>query len=150
MKTAIKVAFCSFLLLCSACASSGGPKYADVPVQVEPGKASVVVYRWSSLKGAAWTHRVFLDGQHVADLRSGEFTRFFVEPGVHEISTGTMSHPKVLVANVEALAGNSSFVEDHPGYNLYTPDRLMVVDQARAEKNLRSGYVYHAPIGSGQ
>jgi hypothetical protein len=145
MKTAIKVAFCSALFLCS-CASSGGPKYAAIPQQAEPGKASVVVYRWSSLKGAAWTHRVFVDGKHVADLRSGEFTRFFVEPGVHEISTGTMSHPKVLVANVEALAGNSYFVEDHPGYNLSTPDRLVVVDQAKAEKNLQSGYSYHAPL----
>lgn len=136
----------SLLLACSACASSGGPKYGDIPQQIVPDKASVVVYRWSSLKGAAWTHRVFVDGQHVADLRGGEFTRFSVDPGVHEITTGTMSHPKVLVANVEALAGNSYFVEDHPGHNLYTPDRSMVVDQARAEKNLKSGYVYHAAI----
>jgi hypothetical protein len=146
MKTAIKVAFCSLLFLCGACASSGGLKYADVPQRIESGKASVVVYRWSSLKGAAWTHRVFVDGQHVADLRGGEFTRFSVDPGTHEISTGTMSHPKVMLVTVEASTNTSYFVEDHPGYNLYTPDRLMVVDQARAEKNLRSGYVYHAPL----
>lgn len=146
MKKVIKTALCSLLSLCGACASSGGPKYAALPPQTEPGKAAVVVYRWSSLKGAAWTHRVFVDGRHVADLRSGQFTRFSVEPGVHEISTGTMSHPKVLVANIEALAGNSHFIEDHPGYNLYTPDRLLVVDQARAEKNLQSGYTYHAPL----
>ena len=150
MKAAIKVAICSLPFLCGACASSGGPKYADVPQSVEPGKATVVVYRWSSLKGAAWTHRVFVDGRHVADLRGGEFTRFSIDPGVHEISIGTMSRPKVLVANVEAVVGNPSFVEDHPGYNLYTPDRLIVVDQAQAEKNLRSGYTYHAPLKPGQ
>lgn len=145
MKTAIKVAFCSALF---SAAPARHLAVRNMPIfqQAQPGKASVVVYRWSSLKGAAWTHRVFVDRQHVADLRSGEFTRVPIEPGFHEISTGTMSHPKVLVANVEAVAGNSYFVEDHPGYNLSTPDRLLVVDQAKAEKNLQSGYSYHAPL----
>jgi hypothetical protein len=146
MSSITKTAAISLALSCAGCATSGGPTYSQIPSQIAPDKGSVVVYRWSSLKGAAWTHRVFLDGQHVADLRGGEFTRIAALPGTHKLSVGTMGNPNYLVADLQVSAGTSYFLEDHPGYNLYAPDRLLGVDKPTAEKHL-SGYSYHAPLG---
>ncbi|GAB3389281.1 DUF2846 domain-containing protein [Lysobacter fragariae] len=145
-----KTAILLFALAGASCATSGGPTYLQVATSVASDKGSVVIYRWSSLKGAAWTHRVFLDGQHVADLRNGEFTRIAVTPGEHKLSLGTMKNTNYLVADLHVSAGASYFFEDHPGYNMYAPDRLLGVDQAIAEKRLQSGYTFHAPLASSQ
>ena len=131
------------LFAVAGCSSVGGPKYDAAPSLVAPEKATVVVYRWSSLKGMAWSHHIYVDGQHVADLGSGNFTRFAVSPGEHHISTGPKAN--ALSVDLTTTAGTTYFVEDHPGANLYTPDRFYGVDPGVGEERV-SGYAYQAPL----
>ena len=132
-----------FLVSVAGCSSVAGPKYNAAPALVAPDKATIVVYRWSSIKGMAWSHHIYVDGQHVADLGSGNFTRFAVNPGEHHISSGPKASS--LSVDLTTTAGTTYFVEDHPGANLYTPDRFYGVDPSVGEKRVR-GYAYQAPL----
>ena len=53
--------------------------------KAQPGYALLVVTRDIGLKGKACTARLFVDGTHVADLRTREQVRLFVEEGEHVV-----------------------------------------------------------------
>ena len=53
--------------------------------KAQPGHALLVVTRDKGLKGKACTARLYVDGIHVADLRTGEQVRLFVEEGEHVV-----------------------------------------------------------------
>jgi hypothetical protein len=126
-------------LIVSSCSTVSGPKYSETPALISPDQATVVVYRWSSLKGMAWQHPIHVDGKHVADVGSGNFTRFLVSPGTHRVGVGPKASK--LAVDLTTVAGVTYFIEDHPGANLYAPDRFFVVDPAVGEKSV-GGYSY--------
>jgi hypothetical protein len=57
--------------------------YATEFTKAHDGSAFLVVTRDSGLKGKACTVRFYVDGTHVADLRTSEQVRLFVEEGEH-------------------------------------------------------------------
>jgi hypothetical protein len=131
------------LLALAGCAS--GPRYADVPAPVAADRAIVVVYRAFSMQGAAWTHGVFVDGRHVADLKNDGFTRISVAPGEHQISTGTKSKPIRIADKIDMIAGQTYFFGEHPSMMAYVPQSLERVDQAKAQKWLK-GMNFQPPL----
>ncbi len=59
--------------------------YATELTNAQHGYALLVVTRDKGLKGKACTARLYVDGTHVADLRTSEQVRLFVEPGEHVV-----------------------------------------------------------------
>ena len=57
--------------------------YAPAFTKAHDGSSFLVVTRDSGLKGKACTVRFYIDGTHVADLRTSEQVRLFVEEGEH-------------------------------------------------------------------
>lgn len=59
--------------------------YATELTKAQPEHALLVVTRDKGLKAKACTARLYIDGRHVVDLRSGEQARLFVEEGEHVV-----------------------------------------------------------------
>ena len=135
--------FLVLALAVSGCSTVSGPKYSETPALLSSDKATIVVYRWSSMKGMAWQHPIHVDGKHVANLGSGNFTRFLVDPGHHRVSLGTKAPD--LVVNLKAVAGMTYFIEDYPGPALLYPGHFSIVDPSKAEKRVAS-YKYQSPL----
>lgn len=133
------------LFALASCAS--GPKYADVPAPVVTDRSVVVVYRVFAMQGAAWTHGVFVDGRHVADLKNDGFTRFSVAPGRHQISVGTKSKPSRHAGEIEMAAGQTYYFGEHPSMMAYVPNSFERVDEAKAQKWLK-GKGFQPPLVS--
>ena len=74
------------VLSLAACGTASGP-LADLPRIADPARASkVIVYRVSSIVGAANGYTVALDGEDVFGIGSGEFAEFLVPEGAHRIA----------------------------------------------------------------
>ncbi|KQY54990.1 hypothetical protein ASD14_02180 [Lysobacter sp. Root494] len=125
------------------CAS--GLEYAEVPAPVVTDKATVVVYRVFSMQGAAWTHGVFVDGRHIANLRNDGFTRFLVRPGLHKVSVGTKSKLTRHAEPVEMAAGETYYFGEPPSMMPYAPIDFVRVEEDKAQKWLR-GKKYQPPL----
>jgi hypothetical protein len=123
------------LLFLTSCAS--GPKYAEVPPLQTTDRAIVVVYRVYSTVGAAWSHGVFVDGTHVADLKNDGFTRFTVTPGKHLVSVGTKSKPTRSADEVDMIAGKTYYFGEHPSMMAYVPNSFGMIDDGKVAKWLK-------------
>jgi hypothetical protein len=127
-----------------------GTQSAEVALGVNmdppPDAAAIIVYRVPSLKGMAWTHQIFVDGLHVAGIKSKEYTKIVVAPGMYEVSTGSKKNPRYLISTVIAQAGETYFIEDLPGMRLYDSDRFFGIDEPLALEKLGKKYKYKAPL----
>jgi hypothetical protein len=84
-------------LLCAGCATSpiGTSEASDVPegrivdsslLRPAPGSVPVVVKRDSGMMGAACSTKLYVNGSHIADIRTSEKVTLQLKPGDHNLA----------------------------------------------------------------
>jgi hypothetical protein len=101
------------LLPTQASASDG--VYQPGSIDVPEGKAVIVLYRAFKLTGAAWPHRMFIDGKEVVGLKSRFYTSIVVSPGAHRVSVWPEDNVWHVALDLVAADGQVSFVRYLPG-----------------------------------
>jgi len=134
------IALASFAAPVAAATKADDKACLDALPHPDAEHAVIVIYRVPSLKGMAWTHHYAIDGVHRLELRSKQYSAIAVARGQHIVGVGPASHQDYQTVPIEAKAGEAYFIEDHPGYDLYTPDRFFSVDRDAADKALGSHY----------
>lgn len=69
-------------LLLTGCVATGEPfKHG----QQVPGQSSLYIYRERAMTGAAFAWDVYLDGEKIAELRTGGYVYLAISPGPHSV-----------------------------------------------------------------
>jgi len=129
------------VLLCvSGCAT--GPKFAPVG-KIPDGKALIYVYRMFNVGGMASSHRIYANGELVADFANASYYPFIVSPGRVTFSSKSESiSPIIDLANsrdslltIEAESGHTYYAEFHIG-DTWGP-KLILVSQKVGSKRIQ-------------
>ena len=108
-------------MLCIAgCAT--GPKFAPVD-KVPDGKAVIYVYRMFNVGGVASSHRIYANGELVADFANASYYPYIVSPGRITFSSKAESINAIIdLANsrdnlltIDAVSGQIYYAEFHIG-----------------------------------
>ncbi|MEY4590862.1 MAG: hypothetical protein RL497_2938 [Pseudomonadota bacterium] len=142
MKKIFTCIYFTLAITLSGCASLNGPKYSSLPELKRDGASTLVIYRVPSLKGAAWPHHIYINGQLVAKLNSGGITSILVYPGNHIVSQGPENDPTFKKVAIAFESGKTYYVEHNPGRDLYTPGSFQ---NSTAKPSSIGDYIYQAP-----
>jgi len=131
------------LLLCSLAASAcASGRLLAAPRSADAGRGSasaqVFVLRVSQVTGAAITVPVEIDGTQVAELGTGDYLQFEVEPGPHVVVVGFEGREES--QRVVASAGGRYFFEFH--FEILSTeghDFLRPLDANEGERAIASG-----------
>ena len=128
-------------MLCVAgCAT--GPQFAPLD-KVSDGKAVIYVYRMFNVGGVASSHRIYANGELVADFGNASYYPYVVSPGKITFSSKSESiSPIIDLANsrdklltIDAVAGQTYYAEFHIGDTL--GPKLILVSQEIGSKRIQ-------------
>jgi len=128
-------------MLCVAgCAT--GPQFAPVD-KVPDGKAVIYVYRMFNVGGVASSHRIFANGELVADFGNASYYPYVVSPGKIAFSSKSESISPIIdlvnsrnrLLTIDAIAGQTYYAEFHIG-DTWGP-KLFLVSQEIGSKRIQ-------------
>jgi hypothetical protein len=134
--------FISFVALLCIAGCATGPTFTPVD-KVPDGKAMIYVYRMFNVGGVASSHRIYANGELVADFANASYYPFIVSPGKITFSSKSESiSPIIDLANskdnlltIEAIAGQTYYAEFHIG-DTWGP-KLFLVSQEVGSKRIQ-------------
>jgi uncharacterized protein DUF2846 len=129
------------VVLCVAgCAT--GPKFTSVN-KVPDGKALIYVYRMFNIGGVASSHRIYANGELVADFANASYYPFIVSPGKVTFSSKSESISPIIdlvnskdnLLTIDAINGQTYYAEFHIG-DTWGP-KLYLVSQEIGSKRIQ-------------
>ncbi len=139
-------------VLCIAgCAT--GPKFASVN-KVPEGKALIYVYRMFNIGGVASFHRIYANGELVADFANASYYPFIVSPGKVTFSSQSESispiidliNSKDTLLTIDAISGQTYYAKFHIG-DTWGP-KLFLVSQEIGSKRIQKCHLENYQIAS--
>jgi hypothetical protein len=127
------------ILLCVAgCAT--GPTFTPVS-KIPAGKALIYVYRMFNVGGMASSHRIYANGELIADFDNASYYPYIVSPGIVTFSSKSESiSPIIDLANsrdslltIEAESGHTYYAEFHIG-DTWGPKLILVSEEVGAKR----------------
>ena len=117
-----------------------GPKFAPVD-KIPDGKAVIYVYRMFNIGGVASSHRIYANGELVADFDNASYYPYIVSPGKVMFSSKSESPKWVIdLANskdnlltIDAVGGQTYYAEFHIG-DTWGPKLILVSQEVGSER----------------